>query len=96
MIGAVPTIEELEAQFRTAQAATEAYSAQVTEKYRRELPDPVDWRGPGPDPEAAYERAKAWTEAERAELDRLRTVAREAAVEWHRARQQGEGHTSGE
>ena len=93
---AVSSIEELEAAFKEAQAASEAYSAEVTERYRAEMPDPAEWRGPGPDPEAAYERAKAWTDAERAELGRLRTVAREAAVALHRARQKGEGHISGD
>lgn len=93
---AVSTIDELEAQFRTAQAATEAYSQEITEKYRAAMPDPAEWKGPGPDPAMAYERAKAWTDAEREHLNSLRTTAREAAVALHRARQQAEGHTSGD
>ena len=35
------------------------------------------------------------TEAERAELDRLRETATAASVEWRRARQTARGHTSG-
>lgn len=92
----MPTIDELEAHFKTAQAAAEAYSAEITAKYRAAMPDPAEWSGPGPDPDMAYERAKAWTEAEREHLAGLRRVAREAAVALHRARQEAPGHTSGD
>lgn len=92
----MPSVEDLEAQFRAAQAAAEAFSAEITAKYRREFPDPADWRGPGPHPETAVVRAQAWTDAEREHLDGLRKTAREAAVAWHRARQEAAGHTSGE
>ncbi|WP_370114617.1 hypothetical protein [Streptacidiphilus sp. MAP12-33] len=42
-----------------------------------------------------YRRAGVLTEAERAELDRLRETASAASVELHRARQTARGHTSG-
>lgn len=90
------TIDDLQAQFREAQAAAEAYSAEVTAKYRREMPDPAEWQGPGPDPDAAYERAKAWTDAEREHLADLRKAATAAAVALHRARQEAPGHTTGD
>lgn len=93
---AVSSIEDLEAQFKAAQAAAEAYSAEITAKYREEFPQPEDWRGPDPHPETAVARARAWTEAESAELARLRTVARELAVELHRAQQAAPGHLHGE
>lgn len=83
----MPSIDELRAQFKTAQAATEAYSAEITEKYRAEYPDPADWRGPGPHAETCIVRAKAWTDQERAELKRLRDEATRIAVEIDRARQ---------
>jgi hypothetical protein len=91
----VSTIGELEARFREARAAVEAYSAQVTGKYAARFPRPEGETGPI-DPALLVERARAWTDAERAELDRLRTIARELAVELHRARQQAEGLTSGD
>lgn len=90
----MPAIEDLEAQLRTAQAAAEAYSTEITEKYRREFPLPDGWTGL-PDPALLRERAAAWTDEERAELDRLRTAARELAVELNRARQTGT-NTSGD
>lgn len=65
------SIADLEQAFRTAQAATEAYSAEVAEKYRQEFPPEVDDEGkeqPVTD-ETRLKRAMAWTEAERAELD---------------------------
>lgn len=90
------TIDELEAQFKAAQAAAEAYSTEITAKYRQEMPNPADWRGPGPHPETAYERATAWTDAEREHLNTLRTAAREAAITLHRARQQAGSDSSGD
>lgn len=97
MIQAVPSIEDLEAQFRAAQAAAEAYSTEITEKYRQEFPAEVDDRGKAlpPTPERLLERARAWTDEERAELARLRTVALELSVELNRARQAG-SDTSGD
>jgi hypothetical protein len=92
----VSSIEALEETFRSAQAALETYSREITAKYREQMPDPAGWRGPGPDPDTAVERAKAWTEQERAEYRRLDDAARQAAVEVARARQEAEGHTSGE
>jgi hypothetical protein len=89
----VPTIEDLTAQFQAAQAAAEAYSAQVTAKYREQYPQPEDWRAPDPHPETVLARARAWTDEESAELDRLRTVARELAVQLHRARAAGDTPT---
>lgn len=86
----MPTIEDLTAQFHTAQAAAEAYSEQITAKYREEIPAPADWRAPDPHPETTLTRARAWTDDERAELNRLRTVARELAVQLHRARAAGD------
>lgn len=82
----VPSIDELEAQFKQAQAAAEAYSAEITEKYRREFPLPEGWTGL-PDPELLKERARAWTDAEREHLDGLRQAATAAAVALHRARE---------
>lgn len=96
MICAVSQIEELEAAFKAAQAAAEAYSAEVVQRYREEIPDSPEWPGPGPEPEAAVARARAWTDAEREHLATLRQAATQAAVELHRARQQAEGHTSGD
>lgn len=92
------SIEDLKNQFQAAHAAVEAYSTAVTEKYRTELPAPVDAAGnalPVPD-ELLVERARAWTEAESAELDRLRSIARELAIELHRARQPAPGHLHGD
>lgn len=90
----MPSIDELEAAFKEAQAACEAYSTEITEKYRREFPLPDGWTGL-PDPALLRERAAAWTDEERAELDRLRTAARELSVELGRARQGG-ADTSGD
>jgi hypothetical protein len=91
----VPLIDDLRAQFKTAQGACEAYSREITEKYQTEMPNPAEWRGPGPDPEMAYARATAWTDEERAELARLRAEATRLAVEIDRARQ-AEASTSGD
>lgn len=93
---AVSQIEELEAAFKQAQAATEAYSTEVTERYRAQMPDSPEWTGPGPDPEMTVARARAWTDAEREHLASLRQAWTAAAVELHRARQTAEGHTSGD
>lgn len=82
----MPQIEDLEAQFKTARAAVEAYSGELTAKYRQAFPEPADWTGPGPHPETAVTRATAWTDEESAELDRLRKAATAAAVELHRAK----------
>lgn len=94
----VPSVEDLEAQFKTAQAAVEAYSGEITEKYRAEYPPEVDEKGKAlpPTPDLLLERARAWTEAEREHLDGLRTAAREAAVALHRARREAPGHTTGD
>lgn len=91
-------IDELEAQFRDAQAAAEAYSTEITEKYRAEFPPEVDDQGKPkpPTPELTVQRARAWTEAEREHLNALRQAATQAAVALHRARQQAEGHTAGD
>ncbi|RAG80973.1 hypothetical protein DN069_35245 [Streptacidiphilus pinicola] len=75
----MPTIQDLEVQFKEAQAATEAYSASITEKYRQEMP--------GTDDATILARARAWTDDERAELARLQDVATELVVELHRARE---------
>ena len=99
MIGAVSSIEELEAQFKAAQAASEAYSAEVTEKYKREIPPEVDEKT-GKElpvtPELSLQRARAWSDAEREHLAGLRAAATQAAVLLSRARQQAEGHTAGD
>lgn len=86
---AVPSIDELRTQFKTAQAATEAYSADITEKYRQEYPLPDGWTGL-PDPQLLLERARAWTDEERAELQRLRDEAGRIALEIDRTRQAGD------
>jgi hypothetical protein len=91
----VPSIQDLEAQLTAARAATEAYSAEITEKYRAEYPLPDGWTGL-PDPELLRQRAQAWTDAESEHLATLRAAWTAAAVELHRARQQAEGHTSGD
>lgn len=83
-------IEDLEQRFRDAQAAAAEYADQVTGKYAALYPRPEGESGLI-DPALLVERARAWTDAERAELDRLRTVARELAVELHRAKQAGNG-----
>lgn len=82
----MPQIEDLEAQFQSARAAVEAYSGELTVKYRELHPDPADWTGPGPHPETAVTRAMAVTGEESAELDWLRKAATQAALELHRAR----------
>lgn len=79
------SIDDLQAAFRAAQGAVDAYVQRVAAEYRERYPDAPDWRGQGPDPEAALLRAR-WSEEEGAELERLRAIAREAALVLHRAR----------
>ncbi|WP_152628266.1 hypothetical protein [Streptacidiphilus neutrinimicus] len=79
------SIEDLEAAFRAAQAAVDGYVRQVTTQYRERYPDSPDWKGQGPDPQAALLRAR-WSPEESAELGRLREAARRAVLELHRAR----------
>jgi hypothetical protein len=81
----VTSVDDLEAAFRAAQAEVDAFVARVTAEYLERYPDSPDWHGQGPDPDAALLRAR-WSEEESAELDRLRAVAREAALALHRAR----------
>lgn len=91
----VPSIADLEAQLAVARSACEAYSAEITEKYRAEFPLPDGWTGL-PDPALLVQRAEAWTDAESEHLARLRQAWTDAAVALHRARQETPGHTSGD
>jgi hypothetical protein len=81
----VTSIDDLQTAFRAAQAEVEEYVQRISAQYRTRYPDSPDWHGQGPDPEAALQRAR-WSEEESAELERLRTAAREAALALHRAR----------
>jgi hypothetical protein len=92
----VSQIEELQVAFKAAQDAAHAYSAEITAKYRAEMPDSPEWSGPGPDPDMAVARATAWTEEERQHLAGLRQAATAAALELHRARQQAGTEPSGD
>lgn len=84
------SIPALEAAFQQAQTELNAYVAQVEAAHRELYPDPL---GPDGQPrwneEQALQRTAAWTEAENAELLRLREAKQTAFMALYRARNGG-------
>ena len=74
MPDALPTAAETA--YRDAQNAAETYAAQVHAQHHEQHPDPIGRDGqPRWSEEQALLRTAAWTEAENAELERLRGEA---------------------